>query len=256
MKDTAYPDPRVWAIEESNALHWDELLEYSNEDDFINQRSPVRHRLPERCSGLGAVVHNGDLYCQLFAHLRKSKPSIVRIRLYGDVLISRAELPGKQIGTKGWAGAYMNVQLSADSSGIWTIFAGVDGLLNIFQLDTNLNRLQGWRTTISKDSVGPAFMICGVMYAFDSHYANNVAYIYDTALSQGRYLTANRVIMPFEDMATVHYNPSDGNLYMWTLEREENRNTGYGKFRFALRARVYGVAERIPVHLSKVRVHM
>ena len=256
MKDTAHADPRIWAIEKSNVLHWDELLEYSNEDDFINQRSSVRHQLPERCSGLGAVVYNGDIYCQLFAPLRKSKPTIVRIRLYGDVLISRAELPGKQIGTKGWAGAYMTVQLSADSSGIWAIFAGPDELLNIFQLDTNLNRLHGWTTTISKDSVGPVFMVCGVMYALDSHYADNVAYIYDTALSQGRHLTSRRLIMPFKDMATVHYNPTDGNLYMWTLEREESRKTGSGQFRFAPRARVYGVAERLPIQLSRVRVHM
>ena len=256
MKDTARFDPRVFAVEESNALHWDELLEYSNEDDFIKRRLPTSHKLPERCSGLGAVVYNGDLYCQVFSHSKKNKPNIVRIRLYGDVLISRAELPGKHVGTKGWAGAYMSVQLSADSSGIWAIFAGEDELLNIFQLDTNLNKLQGWRTTVAKNSVGPAFMVCGVMYAFDSHYANNIAYIYDTALSQGRHLTSNRIVMPFKDMATVHYNPTDSSLYMWTLVREEYRNRGYGKYRFTSRSMVFGVAERLLLQLSGVRVHM
>ncbi len=171
--------------------------------------------------------------------------------------MSRAELPGKQVGAKGWAGAYMNVQLAADSSGIWAIFAGPDDLLNVFQLDVNLNKVQGWRTTVAKDSVGPVFMVCGVLYALDSHYANNVAYIYNTALAQGRHLSGDRIVLPFKDLSTLHYNPVDNKLYMWTLSREESRTSNrYGRLKFTIRTRMYGVAERLYVHLSPRRIHL
>ena len=260
MKDSGTASEKVWAIEALNALNWNTVREYSSEENFKNRISSRVHRFSDSCSGLGPVVYNGYMYCSLYERLATGDSvRILKISLETDQVVKRVKLTGDSVKAghsyRGWAGAYLPVQLAADSSGIWAIY-GHDSSkhLAIYQLDPRgMFIRQVYYTDQKKDEVGPVFILCGTLYALDSHYAIRVKYTYDTKTQQGRVLAPNAIRFPFRDLSTIQYNPIDGRLYTWSVSRDQRTVTNGGPRGNGKRARLFGMAERLELDLDMRR---
>lgn len=254
MKDSGISSSKVWAVEASNALQWDTLTEYSTEDAFRRRKVSKLYQLPVPCSGLGAVIYNNHLYCQSYNNNRdQTTLEVMKFSLERNSFTARASFSSRDGGHvnhpyRGWAGVYLHLQFAMDELGLWVIFGeGNRKHLSVYRVDPeNLQVLESWRTSKAKDTIGPVFMVCGVLYALDSHYAGHISYVYDTNMRQEKNLAANKITVPLLDMSSIHYNPTDRKLYAWTVSRPRQ-----GRDRQASRGRrIYGMAERISVDLS------
>ncbi len=257
MKDTGMNNGKVWAVEGSNALNWKNILEYSSEDNFKKRISSDYIELPETCSGLGAVVYKDHLYCQAGSSRRK-RAEIIKYSFEDERIVTRGRLEppgGGDIGVpyRGWAGIYLHLQLMVDENGMWAISGERHTKrLIIFSIDPDtLEILHVYRTTKNKDTIGPSFMSCGVLYATDSHYAVSVKYMYDTNTRNEKTLRKGQFTFPFMDLITVQYNPMDKMLYGWQITRKDNNKSGtmFHRSRGPKR-KLYGLADRITPHFS------
>lgn len=192
------------------------------------------------------MLYKGYLYCQAYASRRKAV-EILKFTLPGGDLVERATVTvmgGLRSGVpyRGWAGIYLHVQLLVDEHGMY-VLAGdaTTRKLIIYEIDPEtLSIIKTYQTKQSKDMIGPAFMSCGVLYALDSHYANYIAFIYDTNTKLGRKLEDSDLVFPHMELASLHYSPFDQQLYGWRVTREPTDNRPGRR-----KSRVYGISEKI-----------
>ena len=117
---------------------------------------------------------------------------------------------------KGWAGAYLPIQLVVDESGLWLVAPNKVANLTIYKLDmASLKIIKTFVTDIKKTTVGPGFMVCGVWYALNSHDAHYVKYMYNTHRERGHRINIDLLPTPESDLVTLQYNPTDRHIYTW-----------------------------------------
>ncbi|KAG7260451.1 hypothetical protein CRUP_008802 [Coryphaenoides rupestris] len=172
--------------------------------------------LPEAVESTGAALYRGSLYYQ-----RRRSRTIVRYDLSSESIAARRDLP--HAGFHGqfpysWGG-YTDIDLAVDESGLWAVYSTskAKGAIVISKLDPDsLEVKRSWQTSIRKNSVANAFIICGKMYTVASYTSPNttVNYVYDTASGQSK-----AVAIPFKNKfrynSMIDYNPAQKKLLAW-----------------------------------------
>lgn len=130
------------------------------------------------------------------------------------------------------SGKHSDLDFAVDEKGIWLIYATNSSRGNIVISkikEDDLSFEDTWVTEIKKNTVGNAFIICGILYATDN-YDKTPAYIkYGFDTNKGKGFTLDSKVLPFVntlsgDYARVYaldYSPSDQALYLWNNGRIE-----------------------------------
>lgn len=119
---------------------------------------------------------------------------------------------------------YSDVDVEADETGLWAIYATVGNHGNVVvsrlvwddEAET-LNVTQTWETRLFKKAVSNAFMVCGVLYAtrYASENREEIFYAFDTRTGK----QDNSLALPLEKVAagvaSVSYNPTNRQIYMY-----------------------------------------
>lgn len=172
--------------------------------------------LPESVESTGAVVYRGSLYYQ-----RRKSRTLLRYDLRTESVAARRELP--HAGFHGqypysWGG-YTDIDLAVDETGLWAIYSTskAKGAIVLSRLDPDsLEVLHSWETSVRKQSVANAFVICGTLYTVASYTSPNttVNYSYSTESGHGRALS-----IPFLNRyrynSMIDYNPARRQLFSW-----------------------------------------
>ncbi|KAK6484459.1 myocilin [Huso huso] len=172
--------------------------------------------LPESVESTGAVVYRGSLYYQ-----RRKSRTLLRYDLRTESVAARRELP--HAGFHGqypysWGG-YTDIDLAVDETGLWAIYSTskAKGAIVLSRLDPDsLEVLHSWETSVRKQSVANAFVICGTLYTVASYTTPNttVNYSYSTESGHGRALS-----IPFLNRyrynSMIDYNPARRQLFSW-----------------------------------------
>ncbi|BFZ04327.1 hypothetical protein BsWGS_07366 [Bradybaena similaris] len=146
--------------------------------------------LPFSCSGTGHVVYRRHFYCH-----KTDTNLIVKYNMKRAEMVSELALPGARFGgTQPYSsGANTDIDLAVDELGLWAIYAtdATAGNISIAKIDHKKMELgRTYITTFPKRQAGNAFMICGTLYATNSHsdVPTFVNYTYNTENNQEQWL--------------------------------------------------------------------
>uniref|UniRef100_A0A0B7AKT6 Olfactomedin-like domain-containing protein n=1 Tax=Arion vulgaris TaxID=1028688 RepID=A0A0B7AKT6_9EUPU len=219
----------------------DQLMEYHAPVDVEPDLVARYFILPFSCSGTGHVVYRRHFYCH-----KHDSNLIVKYHLKKMDLIAEVALPGAMFGNTApySSGENTDIDLAVDELGLWAIYATKDsaGNMVISQIDHKKMEIQRtWRTSYAKKQIGNAFMICGVLYAVNSHKdtPTYIRYIYNTdtnkeqTLEKGEIAFLNSALLGMSDMAPMtvenkssntvmlSYDYRTSSLYSWNNKRIE-----------------------------------
>ncbi|KAM3870022.1 olfactomedin-4-like [Diretmus argenteus] len=171
---------------------------------------------------------SGVLYGDAFYYHCYRSADVCRYNLTSKT-VTRVTLPGTGVGFNNKfpycyyeCHGYSDVDVEADETGLWAIYAtlGNHGNIVVSRLvwyGEVLNVTQTWETTLFKKAVSSAFMACGVLYAtrYVDEYREEVFYAFDTV--SGR--EDNSLALPLQKVAkgvtSLSYNPTDKQIYMY-----------------------------------------
>lgn len=175
--------------------------------------------------GPSAVLYGKALYYHCFNSIE-----ICRYDLTNNN-IKRVQLPGTGVGHKNKfpycyydCRTYSDVDVEADETGLWVIYAtmGNHGNIVVSRMiwdseNETLNITQTWETRVFKKAVTNAFMVCGVLYAtrFNSDYREEVFYAFDTVTGREDSTLALPLEKVAKGVASLSYNPTDKKIYMY-----------------------------------------
>ncbi|XP_012576633.1 PREDICTED: noelin [Condylura cristata] len=207
------PPPQVWYMDGYHNNRF--VREYRSMADFMSSDNFTSHRLPHPWSGTGQVVYNGSIYFNKFqSHI------VIRFDLRTETILKTRSLDYAGYNNMyhyAWGG-HSDIDLMADESGLWAVYATNQNAGNIVlsKLDpVSLQALQTWNTSYPKRSAGEAFLICGTLYVTNGYSGGTkVHYAFHTNASTYEY-----VDIPFQNkyshISMLDYNPKDRALYAW-----------------------------------------
>ncbi|XP_056138153.1 olfactomedin [Lampris incognitus] len=219
-----------WVMPLTQSGAWGNTLRlYSSYEDFMASAGNRDFSFASSYShsnaneGPSAVLYD-DAF---FYHCRQSI-DICRYNLT-DKSVTRVPLPGNGVGYNNKfpycyydCRAYSDVDLEADETGLWVIYAtlGNHGNLAVSRLSWEggaLNVTNTWETQLFKKAVSNAFMACGVLYAtrYVDDYYDEVFYAFDTATGREDNSLALRLEKVAKGVASLSYNPTDRRIYMY-----------------------------------------
>ncbi|XP_071393482.1 olfactomedin-like isoform X1 [Centroberyx affinis] len=201
-------------------LNYEDFMASTNHRDFSFAPSYTHTNAIE---GPSAVLYGEALYYHCYR-----SADVCRYNLT-DKSVTRVTLPGTGVGFNNKfpycyydCRAYSDVDLEADETGLWAIYAtlGNHGNLVVSRLAWDgeaFNVTQTWETRLFKKAVSNAFMVCGVLYAtrYVNEYREEVFFAFDTATGK----EDSSLALPLEKVATgvasLSYNPTDSQIYMY-----------------------------------------
>ncbi|XP_071262333.1 myocilin-like [Salvelinus alpinus] len=210
-----YGGKMVWRIDTVGS-EVRQLFGYEDMDQLSKGYPSKVLLLPEPVESTGATLYRGSLYYQ-----RRRSRTLLRYDLASESIAARRDLP--HAGFHGqfpysWGG-YTDVDLGVDEQGLWAVYSTnkAKGAIVVSQLNPhNLAVKRSWETSIRKNSVANAFVICGRLYTVASYTAPNttINFMFDTATGQGK-----QVALPFRNKyrynSMVDYNPAQRKLHAW-----------------------------------------
>ncbi|KAJ7986568.1 hypothetical protein DPEC_G00341220 [Dallia pectoralis] len=210
-----YGGNMVWRID-TVGTEVRQLFGYEDMDQLAKGFPTKVLLLPEAVESTGATLYRGSLYYQ-----RRRSRTLLRYDLATESIAARRDLP--HAGFHGqfpysWGG-YTDIDLGVDEQGLWVIYSTskAKGAIVVSKLDPNsLEVKKSWETSIRKNSVANAFVICGRLYTLASYTATNttINFVFDTSTGQGK-----QVSLPFRNKyrynSMVDYNPAQRKLFAW-----------------------------------------
>ncbi|XP_069823711.1 myocilin [Dendropsophus ebraccatus] len=219
MKDPESVSPfsldTIWRI---NTVGADirQVFEYEKLDQLEKGYPNKVYVVPRSMESNGAVVYRGSLY-----YVRRKSRIIVKYDFKTETVAIQKELPEAGFHGKyaySWGG-YTDIDLAVDELGLWVIYStdNAKGSIVISQLDpATLEVKQSWNTTIRKQSVANAFMVCGTLYTVASYSSptTTINYAFDTHTG-----VQKQISVPFQNLygyaSMVDYNPTEKKIYGW-----------------------------------------
>ncbi|KAM4723414.1 olfactomedin-4 [Anableps anableps] len=206
-----------------------DFLFYSSYENLLLRNYFRLVDLPNEWLGVGNnyIVHSNVIYYQHNSPFSMTKLNLTSSK-YEYRVISSA--------STSFSYAYSNNQnldFAADETGLWVMYASSEskGKIVIAKIDEKSFGIESeWHTGVYKQSVGNAFMICGVMYATRSVdiSTEEIFYAYDTKTKQERNLSIQ--FKKFRDAySNLDYNPSDQKLYMYNNGYYVSYNVKFNK---------------------------
>ncbi|XP_068458605.1 olfactomedin-4-like [Clinocottus analis] len=216
------PSSQSWGNTVRVYQTYEDFMASANHKDFTVAPS---YSHADSIQGPSGVLHGEALYY----HCARSA-DVCRYDLNSNA-VRRATLPGVGVGFKNTfpycyydCRAYSDVDLEADESGLWALYAtaGNHGNLVVSRLAWDgeaetLNVTHTWETRLFKKAATNAFMVCGVLYAtrYVDETHEEVFYAFDTATGN----EDNALALPLEKVAkgvaSLSYNPTNQQLYMY-----------------------------------------
>nr|XP_015820795.2 olfactomedin [Nothobranchius furzeri] len=212
-------------------IHGNVLRVYQSYENFMastNHRDftfAPSYTHPNTIEGPSAVLHGEALYYHCY---RSADVCRYDLKTNG---VKRVTLPGNGVGFNNKfpycyydCRSHSDVDLEADETGLWAIYAtvGNHGNLVVSRLvwedkHQTLNVSQTWETRVFKKAVTNAFMVCGVLYAtrYVDDYKEEVFYAFDTATGKETNSLALALEKVAKGVASLSYNPTNRQIYMY-----------------------------------------
>ncbi|XP_074625200.1 olfactomedin-like protein 2A [Acropora palmata] len=196
------------------------LEEYENMNKFKAGLAHKKYKLPYNWDGTGAVVYGQHLYYNRAATNYIVKYNLKTERVKAQISVSSYYTRSR---VYQWGG-YSGMDLAVDEQGLWVIVGTRSSSYPLYlaKIDVVTNSLSlGWslRSKVM-NSLGNAFVACGVIYTID-HYSSRsttITFAYDT--KTGKKWNPNiQFTNQFGYNSMVDYNPREKVLYAWDNKR-------------------------------------
>ncbi|CAB4011719.1 Hypothetical predicted protein [Paramuricea clavata] len=211
---------KIWYM---NSYKGDKVLEFKDMDHFKGGEVAKTYTLPYKFDGTGSVVYGRYLYFNRANTTYIVKYDLVTEKIAKEHKLSSSIKPRRY--SYQWGG-YNTMDLSVDESGLWVLYsyAGYNGRLCAILLDPlTLGFLDQYCGISSepRNSMGNAFVACGVVYSIDSYNSatTTINYAYDIAKKSGTNPKI-KFINNFAYNSMVTYNPREKVLYAWNNKRQ------------------------------------
>ncbi|CAL1537066.1 unnamed protein product [Lymnaea stagnalis] len=228
----------------------DQLLQFDTQADVDYKLVTTYIALPFFCVGTGHAVYRRHFYCQ-----KQGTNMIVKYHLKKMDIVSELVLPGATFGNvfPYSSGVDTDVDLAVDEYGLWAIYAteASAGKMVVSKIDhKEMEILKTWMTSYPKKHIGNAFMICGTLYATNSHKdaPTFVKYMFNTDTGTEKFL--ERGELPFPNSALLGMvAPDEGQK---TNKSANSVMLGYDFRTAELHSWSNGRIERFPVYFREL----